>query len=205
METLVHLIRHGEPAGGDKLRGSTDDPLTGKGWQKMIKAVDGLEYQRIVCSPLLRCQVFARSMAEDKGFPLMVNAAFKERDFGLWDGENYSQLWQKHQKELSDFWSEPWKYQPPEGEGFYDFHQRIEQGWQQLIDRFQGETILLVCHSGVMRALFSQLLNIPLETDAANSRLKLEHGARISWRIWRETDNSGNHQDWPQLDFLGTS
>ena len=35
-ETIIDLIRHGEPEGGRAFRGhSIDDPLSEKGWQQM--------------------------------------------------------------------------------------------------------------------------------------------------------------------------
>ena len=37
--TTIDLIRHGEPVGGKKFRGSTDDPLSELGWQQMTAAV----------------------------------------------------------------------------------------------------------------------------------------------------------------------
>ena len=39
MLTTIDLIRHGEPVGGRKYRGQTDDPLSEKGWEQMWKAV----------------------------------------------------------------------------------------------------------------------------------------------------------------------
>ena len=43
-DTIVDLIRHGEPAGGQRYRGHrVDDPLTEKGWSQMWNSVG--EYQ----------------------------------------------------------------------------------------------------------------------------------------------------------------
>ena len=39
MQTTIDLIRHGEPVGGRKYRGQTDDPLSEKGWAQMWAAV----------------------------------------------------------------------------------------------------------------------------------------------------------------------
>ncbi|MHB1590203.1 MAG: histidine phosphatase family protein [Sulfuricella sp.] len=37
--TTIDLIRHGEPVGGRRYRGRTDDPLSEKGWNQMWTAV----------------------------------------------------------------------------------------------------------------------------------------------------------------------
>ncbi len=33
--TIVDLLRHGEPDGGQKFRGAVDDPLSPRGWEQM--------------------------------------------------------------------------------------------------------------------------------------------------------------------------
>ena len=35
--TTIDLIRHGEPVGGSKYRGQTDDPLSEKGWAQIAR------------------------------------------------------------------------------------------------------------------------------------------------------------------------
>ncbi len=37
--TTIDLMRHGEPIGGKKYRGQSNDPLSGKGWEQMWAAV----------------------------------------------------------------------------------------------------------------------------------------------------------------------
>ena len=59
---VIDLIRHGEPEGGRRYRGATDDPLTAAGWRQMEAAVAGLSWQRIYSSPLVRCADFARHL-----------------------------------------------------------------------------------------------------------------------------------------------
>ena len=34
-DTVIDLIRHGEPVGGRRYRGHIDDPLSERGWQQM--------------------------------------------------------------------------------------------------------------------------------------------------------------------------
>lgn len=62
--TTVDLLRHGEPVGGRKYRGQTDDALSETGWAQMRAAVDGHRpWDVIVSSTLLRCIEFARELA----------------------------------------------------------------------------------------------------------------------------------------------
>ena len=62
--TTIDLIRHGEPVGGSKYRGQTDDPLSEKGWEQMRAAVgDHRPWEAILTSPLARCRAFAEKLA----------------------------------------------------------------------------------------------------------------------------------------------
>ena len=59
-ETVIDLIRHGEPIGGRRYRGhGVDDPLSEKGWSQMWQAVGNYNaWHHIITSPLQRCQQF---------------------------------------------------------------------------------------------------------------------------------------------------
>src|SRR3569833_5018 len=85
--TVVELLRHGEPVGGTRIRGQSDDPLSERGWQQMWQAAgEAAPWQAIITSPLLRCAAFARALAERHGLPVQVEPRFKEIGFGAWEG-----------------------------------------------------------------------------------------------------------------------
>jgi len=65
-QILVDFLRHGEPEGGDILRGRIDPVLTEAGWRHMRAALGvapdattSRGWQRVINSPLLRCRHFA--------------------------------------------------------------------------------------------------------------------------------------------------
>jgi len=63
-QTQIDLLRHGEPVGGRRYRGQTDDPLSEKGWQQMRAAVlDVQGWDVIYSSPLRRCAEFAQELS----------------------------------------------------------------------------------------------------------------------------------------------
>ena len=62
--TTLDLLRHGEPVGGSRYRGQTDDPLSDKGWAQMRDAVGDVHpWDHIITSPLSRCSDFAHELA----------------------------------------------------------------------------------------------------------------------------------------------
>ena len=67
-KTIIDLMRHGEPVGGRRYRGQTDDPLSEKGWQQMWDAAGEFRgWQHIVTSPLQRCAAFADALQVSYG------------------------------------------------------------------------------------------------------------------------------------------
>ena len=76
-ETVIDLLRHGEPVGGRRYRGQQDDPLSEQGWEQMWQSVgERNAWQQIVTSPLLRCHAFAAALGERHNLPVQGEARF---------------------------------------------------------------------------------------------------------------------------------
>ena len=162
-ETMIDLIRHGEPVGGRKYRGQLDDPLSDKGWQQMRTAVaDHRPWDVIITSPLLRCREFAREIAQRHQLPLVEDARFKEIGFGCWEGKTAQELMQTQQDILTSFWQDPVNHRPEGAEPLADFQQRIIAAWQDLLNEYAGKHILVVCHAGTIRMSMQYILDMPL-------------------------------------------
>lgn len=161
-ETIIDLIRHGEPVGGHKLRGSLDDPLSELGWSQMQKSVEHAQsWQTIVTSPLSRCHDFAKQLSLNLQLPLTIQPEFQEINFGCWEGMTIKELMQKDPKALRNYWENPDQYAPEGSEQMDDFLNRIHQAWTALIDHQKGKHSLLVCHGGVIRAIIMHVLGMP--------------------------------------------
>lgn len=182
-ETTVDMIRHGEPVGGRKYRGQTDDPLSEKGWQQMRNAVaDHRPWDAIVTSPLLRCREFARELSQRHSIPLHEEPRLKEIGFGCWEGKTAEQLMQSQHDILVAFWSDPVNNRPQGAEPLLDFQRRIVSAWQDLLATHAGKHILIVCHAGTIRMSLQHILDMPpghvFRINVANAgitRIKIEH------------------------------
>lgn len=161
--TIVDLLRHGEPEGGQKFRGAIDDPLSPRGWEQMRAAVgDYREWETIISSPLIRCAAFAQALAQQLDRPLEIVEEFTEISFGIWEGHSVAKVHETDPRALGRFWHDPIAYPIPGGEPITDFDQRIGQAWKALLERYQGRHVLLVAHGGVIRMVLRQLLEIPV-------------------------------------------
>lgn len=173
------LLRHGEPVGGKRYRGQSDDPLSETGWAQMWAAVgERPDWTRIVSSPLARCAAFAEALADRLTLPLDYEPRFKEIGFGSWEGRTAAELQREDPEQLRRFHADPVGARPPGAEPLPQFIARIGAGWRDWMERCRGESVLIVAHAGTLRAVIGQVLELP---PAALYRIKVPYAglARI--------------------------
>lgn len=160
-DTVIDLIRHGEPVGGRAYRGyNIDDPLSEKGWQQMWDAVgDSCPWQHIISSPLSRCHSFARSLAEDNQLSLTVEENFKEVGFGSWEGLTPDQIKANNLAEYEAFYRDPVNQRPAGAEPLDEFYSRVVGAYHKTVTDHAGQHILVVTHAGVIRAIIANTLH----------------------------------------------
>lgn len=162
--TTVDLLRHGEPVGGRKYRGQTDDPLSEKGWAQMRAAVgEHRPWDAILSSPLSRCRAFAEELSTRLGLPLELDERLMEIGFGAWEGRTAEELMRDDPEVLMRFWSDPLHHTPPGAEPLARFRDRIDAVWHDLLGRHRGRRVLIVCHAGVIRMCVARALDMPLD------------------------------------------
>jgi len=191
----IDLLRHGEvAAAGWAFRGSTDIALSDKGWQQMravASQMQGETFSQIATSPLQRCSDFSDEMAGELSVSLARLDDMREIDFGDWENRGFDELEAEHGELLRRFWVSPVGIQPPGGEAFDDFVQRVTTAWQAWLADADGEHRLLVAHGGVIRVLLAHTLDMPL---AAMWRLHLPYAS------WSRITLCEGHQ--PRVLFI---
>ena len=182
--TVIDLLRHGEVAGGEVFRGSSDDPLTDTGWQQMQDAIEGeAGWDVILSSPLQRCCEFAESLAEEEALNLHINEQLQEIHFGDWEGCSPDDLLKSDAETLQDWWQSPTRETPPRGENFQDFRSRVLKTFNQVTKKHEGEHILLITHAGVIRLILMDILGMQ---DENLFRLNVGHASFSRVRIYRD-------------------
>ena len=162
--TTLDLMRHGEPVGGRRYRGQTDDPLSEKGWAQMRNAVSNYcPWQAVISSSLLRCVDFARELAKRHQLPLEIDARLIELGFGAWEGRTPDELTAADPEILIRFRSDPVVHAPQGAEPLTTFRDRIISAWDSLLEHHGGKHVLVVAHAGVIRMVVAHMLNAPLQ------------------------------------------
>lgn len=162
--TIIDLIRHGEPVGGNRYRGhGVDDPLSERGWEQMWNAVgDRHPWERIVTSPLQRCRAFAEALGERSGIPFEVDERFREVGFGSWEGRTAAEIEAADPKGYRAFYENPVAHRPEGAEPLHDFVERISTAYEDTRLVHAGRHILIVAHAGVIRAVTTAILEAPV-------------------------------------------
>lgn len=174
-ETVIDLIRHGEPVGGHRYRGhGVDDPLTEKGWTQMWSAVgDYHQWNHIVSSPLLRCHTFATALGERYSIPVTIEPRFREVGFGTWEGLSHDEIKIARVAEYQSFLQDPVNCRPDGAEPLDDFVERVSAAYDEVIARHTGGRILIVAHAGVLRAIIAKTLHA---APTGLYRIKIRNG-----------------------------
>lgn len=160
--TVIELLRHGEPVGGSRYRGQRDDALSERGWKQMWQAVDGRPlWQQVVSSPLQRCHAFASALAERHTLPLHQEPRFVEVGFGDWEGKTRAELERHDPEQVARFLADPVACRPPGAEPIEHFIARVNAAFVEMVQRHAGQSILVVAHAGVIRAILCAVLHIP--------------------------------------------
>lgn len=160
--TTIDLIRHGEPVGGHRLRGSQDDPLSPVGWEQMHSSVGSYSpWNKIITSPLSRCREFAVQLGDKLNLDVEIREEFREISFGAWEGLEVKALMKSEPEALRNYWQDPDNHTPENGEKMSDFVNRIHSAWDRLVKDMAEQQTLLVCHGGVIRAILTRVLGMP--------------------------------------------
>ena len=160
----IDLLRHGEPGGGDILRGRVDPELTGRGWRQMEAAAAQADasWTHVFSSPLQRCRDFAHHISQRRQLALQIEDHWQEIDYGDWDGLPIAEWRARSKEQFRLFREDISALAPPNGETFTDFRDRVLDAWNGLSELPDGSHVLLVTHGGVMRVILPTVLGMPL-------------------------------------------
>lgn len=180
-ERLVHLLRHGPPLRTGLLLGHTDEPALTANCPIIHSRVASLPIRHVVASDLRRASDQAATCARGFGVPLTLDPAWRELDFGAWDGLAPDSV---DPSATTAFWSDPDANPPPAGEHWSDLRKRVAAA----LDRLETAS-LVVTHAGAMRAAVSVLTGLDHRAVWA---LDLPYRALLTLRIWPGSPLAGH-------------
>lgn len=164
----IYLLRHGDTDATEKgyFAGWTDIPLSPRGKRRINKVrevLQGIEFERVLVSPLSRTRETAQLVAPLHDWE--VREEIKERSFGEWEGKNWEALEKEFPEGVKKWKEAPFLFTPPGGESFQKVLQRVAPFWEELFHRPE-ERLLVVTHGGVIRSIFAHLLGVDFATTS---------------------------------------
>ena len=105
-------------------------------------------------SPLKRARQTQAALRQQTDADPQIIDAFKEQDFGTWQGRRYSEIeWSKQgDGNLATV-------RPPEGESFEDVQARVSSAIQDLSENMP-EHVVVISHAGPIRAAIAEALGL---------------------------------------------
>jgi broad specificity phosphatase PhoE len=146
--TKIILVRHGQSRDNkdDIIQGWRDSELTDEGKRQaatVFERIDG-NPDMVFCSDLKRCYQTAQIIHENlPEIPLMVDWRLRERSFGSAEGKHRDEI------DFDELFKSEDMESPYDSEPKYNLRERLKSFLRDT-ESFNCQTILIVCHGGVL-------------------------------------------------------
>lgn len=163
----LYLVRHGETdwVQAHRCHGYSDIPLNARGLMQAERLRERLRREHldaVYCSDLQRARRTAQIAASAHALEVVARPELRELHFGEFEGAIFEQISERNPA-LAQAWLErSLTLAMPGGESLPQLARRVA-GFAPRLNDHDGQTVLIVAHSGSLRALFCHLLGLGLE------------------------------------------
>lgn len=167
------VIRHGETEWNvqHRYQGQLDSPLTAKGRQQaeaIGERLKSFQFDRIVSSDLGRAVDTCRAIAQHhESTPWDQDSGLRERNFGALAGYTRAEAAEKFPNEEEGYLHGGVDYIIPDGESLRDVFHRAGNTFDAIAERYQGQTVCIVTHGGILGMFLRHAIGIPVEQARA--------------------------------------
>ena len=162
LKTRFGLLRHGQTEWNvaGRVQGLCDSPLTIFGreeitaWARHLKEFG---WHRIIHSPLGRTRETAALLNEHLRVPMESCVGLREQNWGDWERMTRCEIESTHPGELGRRVKLGWDFSAPKGETRGEVYRRSRDTLLTLARTYPGESILIISHQGVIKALMYHL------------------------------------------------
>ncbi|MDP4127253.1 MAG: histidine phosphatase family protein [Bacillota bacterium] len=163
--TRFILVRHGETVWNHEGRyqGQIDTPLSPVGLkqgQLVAEALKSIPIDAAYASPLSRSYETAVMCANFHGLEVSKDNRLLEINHGKWEGLYASEIEEIYPDLLKRWRTTVVDVQMPEGECIEDVRKRAMEAFKELAEKHRGETVLVVAHDAVNKAVLCDILEI---------------------------------------------
>jgi probable phosphoglycerate mutase len=167
--TKILLTRHGHVEGikPERFRGRAPLDLTERGRADALAvarriAGGGWQPHKIYTSPMGRCIATGAAIAAACGIAAEIYDDLNDIDYGAWQFKTFDEARNADAKLFAAWFATPHLVRFPNGESLQDLVARAANVLRFVLERHPDDTIVLVGHDSVNRALLLELLDQPL-------------------------------------------
>jgi len=175
------LVRHGESVWNEeeRIQGQQDIPLSENGRKQAValgERLRGVKIDACFSSPLKRATETAELILKASGnsLPIATVSELMERNFGEWEGKCVAELKVESAKEFARWVAAHYLPAPPRGESVEELLARVKMGLERILAEVSDGTVLVVGHSGSVKAAICVLFQLPPESFA---KLKVDNAS----------------------------
>jgi broad specificity phosphatase PhoE len=161
--TRLYLVRHGATrlSAEDRFAGSTDVDLSDAGRAQAAALGRRLQSEGITfvfASPMSRTRDTAEIVSAACRVPTELSDGLREIGHGHWEGMTRGEVERQFPAEYASWEADPFTVAPLGGESGLAVLARALPVVRQILDRHEGERVLIVSHKATIRLLLSSLL-----------------------------------------------
>jgi alpha-ribazole phosphatase len=183
----IALLRHAHTDLHGCFCGHLDPGLSVQGREQLptiLQSVSEIMPGAIWSSDLRRARETAEPIAKHFGLDYTTSSAFREMNFGAWEGLTWKEVELKYPDDAKA-WAKLFPHhRPPGGESFLELQARVVEQLEELAKHAKPVCKLLVTHAGFIRTAVAWVLGVP---DERISRIDQNHGALTT------LEKLGNH------------
>jgi len=166
MTTKLYIIRHAEGEGNlfRRLHGHYDSPVTELGLkqiQALAERFAGLKIDAVYSSDLVRTQSTARALSAPRNLETRLRPDLREVHVGRWENMTWASLERDESKQLAYFAKDPARWDIGSNESFAALTIRVARAVMEIATAHPGQTVCIVTHANVIRALLARLHSLP--------------------------------------------
>lgn len=166
--TKIILTRHGHVEGikPERFRGREPLPLTERGEAEAAALAQRIAARwrpaHIYTSPMGRCVATAAAIARATAVAAKTCDDLNDIDYGAWQFKTFAEAKAQDPALFAAWFATPQRVRFPNGESLQDLAARTADALRMVLERHPDETVVLVGHDSVNRALLLELLELPL-------------------------------------------
>ena len=163
MSGSIIIVRHGrtEFNATGRLQGRTDNPLDEVGLAQAEAVAAYLQPELLpdalfVCSPLLRARQTATAIVDRVGSSFDIDDRWIELDYGSYEGLRQAEVPANVWRE----WRSDSDFAAPQGESLNQVQERVAQACDDLAQRLDGRTAVVVSHVSPIKSAVAWALGV---------------------------------------------